>query len=95
MTTVYFEWNSPEHNAVIPIDYNDHAALRQALNNPQGSVVYVIEGETLFKGEMPKGSSVQANRAKRYYDYQAELRQGKCPFEQNSEGKWVKICKQQ
>lgn len=87
---VYFEWNSPEHNSSIHIGYNDHRALRQALNS-FGSVVYVIdESERLYKGPMPKGSAVQANRAKRYYDYRAGLRKGQCPFEQNSEGKWVK-----
>jgi len=43
-----------------------------------------------YTGPMPKGSSVQANRAKRYYDYEAGLRQGSCPFEQNDNGEWVR-----
>jgi hypothetical protein len=90
MSQIYFEWNSSGHNSVIKIGYNDHRALRQALNS-SGSVVYVIDGETLYKGPMPKGSSVQANRAKRYYDHIAGLRQGTCPFAQDSKGLWVKI----
>lgn len=86
---VYFEWNNPSLGKILVIDYNNHAGLRQALNSPIGSVNYVIDGETLFKGPMPKNSTVQANRAKRYYDHMAGMRKD-CPFEQNAEGVWVK-----
>ena len=88
---IRFEWNDPERNKIHIIGYNDHTALSQALKSPTGSVVYVIDTDDhYYTGPMPKGSSVQANRAKRYYDHIAGLRQGSCPFEQDSKGKWVK-----
>lgn len=87
---MHFEWLPEDGDTVYVIGRNSHLTLGRVRDRGRW-VAYVYDGpERHYCAVMPKGSTVQWNRAKRYHDHFVGLREGKCPFAQNENGMWVR-----